>query len=118
MGFQVGTDEVEAAARQLLDAADALADLEPVNARAGDVVAAGPAPRRSGLLGSTVRADATANGVVVGSTLRYATFVHWGAPRRHVRAQPWLLAQLAARQADLIEFYRDHAADAVAKVKG
>lgn len=113
--LQLDSDAAQLA-RTLLRAADELAELEPVNKRAGELIAAGPAPRRSGQLAASVRADATANGVVVGSALRYATFVHWGAPRRHVIAQPWLLDQTKAREADLIELYRDHAADVVADI--
>lgn len=105
----------EEVARRLLAMGDQLAQLEPVNARAGELVQAASAPRRTGLLGASVNADATANGVTVGSSLRYATYVHWGAPRRHVIAQPWLLNQTKARETDIIELYRDHAADAVAR---
>lgn len=102
-------------ARRLLRMGDELQQLGPVNERAGELVAAAPAPRRSGLLAASVRADATANGVVVGSSLRYATFVHWGAPRRHVIAQPWLLDQTRARETDLINLYIEHAAAVVAR---
>lgn len=118
MPFSVDTSQVEDAARQLLAAGEALSDLEPVNRRAGELIQSAPAPRRSGLLASSVRADASVGGVVVGSALRYATFVHWGAPRRHVIAQPWLLNQTQTRQADLIDLYREHAQDALSQVKG
>lgn len=96
-------------------AANALLELEPVNKRAGAIITAARAPRRTGALGASVRADVTANGVTVAGHTAYWTFVHWGAPRIHVKAQPWLLNQLDAKQEQIIDLYRDHAADAVAK---
>lgn len=95
------------AAGQLVD------DLEPVNRRAGEVVGATPAPRRSGQLGASVRADATATGVTVAGHTPYWTFVHWGAPRRHVIAQPWLLAGLRANESQIVELYATHLAGVV-----
>lgn len=113
--FQLSSDAADVA-RRLMRAADELLELEPVNQRAGELIAAAPAPRRSGLLAASVQTDAFGGGVEVHSGLRYATFVHWGAPRRHVIAQPWLLDQTKAREADLIELYREHAADVAARV--
>jgi len=112
--LQLSSDAADVA-RRLLAVGDSLLELGPVNARAGELIQSAAAPRRTGLLAASVKADASANGVTVGSSLRYATFVHWGAPRRHVIAQPWLLNQTKARQTDIIELYRDHAADAVAQ---
>lgn len=114
-GFEVDSDAAQLS-RALMRAADELSDLGPVNERAGELVKAATAPRRSGQLAASVRADASAHGVVIGSPLRYATFVHWGAPRHHMAAQPWLLNQTEARQSDLIDLYAQHAAATVAKI--
>lgn len=97
-------------ARQLLDAADQLTDLGDVNADAGAiVVASAEIPQRSGRLAASVHSAASPGDVVIGSPLRYATFVHWGAPRRGIRARPFLLASAELRQSDLIQLYADHA---------
>jgi hypothetical protein len=56
--------------------------------------------------------------VVIGSPLRYATFVHWGAPRRHVKAQPFLLTALESSKAEVLDLYTAAASDALATVKG
>lgn len=97
-------------------AAAELPQLEPVNRRAGELVAAAPAPHRLGGLAASVRADATATDVTVAGHTPYWTFVHWGAPKIHLVARPWLLAATQARQSDLVELYTDHAAAAVALV--
>lgn len=113
-----GAAAVERLAQQLRTAAQSLTELEPVHAQAGAVIAAAPAPHRSGRLAASVRADVTANGVTVGSPLAYASFVHWGAPRRNVRAQPWLLDKVNADQDELVEMYETYAAAVVARIEG
>jgi hypothetical protein len=67
-------------------------------------------------LAASVRADVTANGATIAGHTRYWTFVHWGAPRIHVIAQPWLLDQTRAREADILSLYQEHAAHAVAQI--
>ena len=87
--FTADTAQLEQLARDLHAAGIKLAELDPVNTEAGRVVhAAARPPRRSGVLAASLQADATAQGVVFGSTARYWTFVHWGAPRRNIRARP------------------------------
>ena len=112
--FTIDSAQLDQLARELRAAGVKLEDLEPVNAEAGRVVepAARP-PRRSGALAASLRADATANGVTFGSTARYWTFVHWGAPRRNIRAHPWWPEALAASRTELLSVYAKHAADTV-----
>jgi hypothetical protein len=57
-------------------------------------------------------------GVAVASVAPYWTYVHYGAPGRHVRAQPWLADQLSGQADRITDLYRQHASDALAQVKG
>jgi hypothetical protein len=92
-----------------------LGDLEPVNTTAGAVVrAAAFPPQRTGGLSASLRSVVEPGGVTWGSDLSYATFVHWGAPGHHQRAQPFLLQALEVSTTELAELYRQHAVDAIA----
>lgn len=103
-------DPVARFAHQLAAAADELADLTDAHGEAGRIVlAASDPPRRSGALaaGQTVRVAEW--GAQLVSTVRYWTFVHFGAPRAGVRAQPWI-AQAVDRTTDqVVEVYAAHA---------
>lgn len=114
-GFEL-THDADQLAAGLAAAARAVGELEPVNQAAGAVVVAAPAPRRSGRMGDSVRAAATTTGVTVAAHTPYWTFVHWGAPRRHIIARPWLLAGLEANQEAIIDLYRSHLADSIATI--
>lgn len=112
------TSDADRLGSQLRDAAAALVDLEDTSRRAGELVGAAPPPRRTGALGAGVTVAAIPGGAAVFSTARYFTFVHYGAPRRHVRAQPWLAVQLDSNQDRVLDLYAEHASDALALVKG
>lgn len=115
--FTADTDQLDQLARDLRAAGVKLADLDPVNTEAGRVVhAAARPPRRSGALAASLQADATAQGVEFASSARYWTFVHWGAPRRNIRAHPWWPEALAASREDLLAVYAQHATDIVKKI--
>lgn len=112
--FTTDTSELERFARQVREAADQLAALESANADAGRVVlATARPPRLSGFLAASLTADATANGVTWASSARYWTFVHWGAPRRHIVARPWYVEAVRVSTADLVDVYRVHAIDSL-----
>jgi hypothetical protein len=101
-------------AAQLVEAGDRVLDLDTTHADAAELLASGSRPpRRSGRLAAAVRADVGPNGWVVGYPIRYATYVHWGAPARNVRAQPWLLQAATAETADLERLYTEHTATAL-----
>lgn len=110
--FTIDDDQLEQLAAELRAAGVKLADLEPVNTEAGRVVtpAARP-PRRSGALAASLQADASAHGVTFASTARYWTFIHWGAPRRNIRAHPWWPEALAATRTEVLAVYARHATD-------
>lgn len=108
--LELSGDQLDQLARQLQAAGHDLADLAPANAEAGrKVLDATTPPRATGQLAATLTADASANGVVFASTARYWTFVHWGAPRAHLRARPFFLEALTARQAAVVAVYAEHA---------
>lgn len=117
MSFTADTTDAETLATRLLEARDRLGDLQQVNTQAGAVVEARAlVPRRTGALAGSVEVVAGATDVVVGSNLRYATFVHWGAPRRNVRAQPFLLTALEVSTAELTDLYTQHAQTVVSDI--
>lgn len=114
MGVQVQSNADELAAA-LLRVGDELLDLEPVNTKAGSIVqAAASPPRRTGALSASLLSVAGPTETVVGSNLRYATFVHWGAPAHHVRAQPFLLTALEVTNTELADLYKQHLSDTLA----
>lgn len=119
MGAGVGVDtaQVKQLADELHAAGVQLSDLDPANTEAGRVVvqAARP-PRRSGVLAASLRADVGPSGVVFASTARYWTWVHWGAPRRNIRARPWYPEALTASRDQLLDVYAAHTRKALDKI--
>lgn len=108
--LQVDDAELASFAAAALAAARELADLEAANAQAGRVVvqAARP-PVATGALASGMFATPTAEGVTWASTVRYWTFVHWGAPRRNLRARPFFVEALDADTDTILAIYAEHA---------
>lgn len=107
--------QADTLARQLHNAAEALGDLEPTNTEAGRVIlAAARPPRASGATAAGMFAKVTNAGASLASSAPYWTFVHWGAPRRHIRANPWLLAATRATSAEVARLYVDHAQESLA----
>lgn len=111
-GFKADTAELEQLAVELRAAGVKLADLEPVNTEAGRVVAAAARPpRRTGTLAAGSRSVASPGGVTFASTARYWTFVHYGAPRRNIKAHPWWPEAIAATRTEVLAVYTRHATD-------
>lgn len=103
------THDAEEVARRLSDAAAAIGDLEPTNAEAGRIIiAAARPPRLTGATAAGMFARTTAAGATLASTAPYWTFIHYGAPRRHIRANPWLLAATRASVSELARLYTRH----------
>lgn len=115
-GFNADSSAAELA-HALARAGEQLAELDSANEQAGELIAAGPAPQRSGLLAASVQTAVFGGGVAVAGGTRYWTFVHWGAPGRNVRAQPWLLRQLETHTAEVIDIYTQHATDVLADIR-
>lgn len=115
--FELDAAQLDQLARDLRAAGQELDDLEPSHREAGRVVlAAARPPRRSGTLAASLRADVTGQGVVFASTARYWTFVHWGAPRRHMRARPWYPEAVDHNRDDVVAVYAQHAADTLKQI--
>lgn len=72
--------------RRLDQVDDAVLD-EPLEAAAAALARTARPPRRSGRLDRSLRAD----GPAVVSSLPYAGVIHFGYPRRHIDAQPFVL---------------------------
>lgn len=96
----------EQLARQLYDAGHELDELAPANEAAGRaIIAAARPPQRSGAMAAGQTVKATATGAAVFSTARYWTFVHYGAPRRNLRARPWLSQAIPPARDDVLAVY-------------
>lgn len=119
--FSTDADAVaRTAGAQLHAAADALRQLdEDAMPEAGRVViAATRPPRATGAMGAGQVVRAMPGGIGIVSTVRYWTFVHWGAPRAGVRARPWI-AEATRRTADEVaEVVAAHARAALDNLKG
>lgn len=108
--FQADTSQVDQLADQLHRAGLDLADLDAANADAGrEVITASRPPRATGYMATNLTATATGQGVTFASAARYWTFVHWGAPRRNVRARPWYPQAIRANTSDVVAVYAAHA---------
>lgn len=78
--------------------------LKDVNRKAAEVVSAAaiPAtPRKSGKLAGSVRVGATNRAGIIRAgkgSVPYAGPIHWGWPRRHIKARPWIADKAAATE--------------------
>lgn len=116
-GFSADADSLPRLGDQLRAAGVQLEALDPSHAEAGRVVlAAAHPPRRSGYLGNHLTAGPAANGVAFASSARYWTWVHWGAPRRHVRARPFFTEALDRSTTEVVAVYAEHAQSTLDKI--
>lgn len=115
-GFSVDSNADQVAA-DFRRAGLELADLDPANSEAGRVVlATARPPRRHGGLAASLRADVGPNGVTFASSARYWTFVHFGAPRHNVKAQPWYPEAIRLSTDQLVDIYAAHARSTLNKI--
>jgi hypothetical protein len=116
-GFDTDAPALPSLARELHAAGVQLGELDPVHAEAGRVVLASTRPpRHSGYLGDHLTAGPAANGVTFASSARYWTWVHFGAPRVHVRAQPFYAEALHRSTDEVVAVYAEHARDTLTKI--
>jgi hypothetical protein len=116
-GFTADAPQLRQLGDQLRAAGVQLGELDPAHAQAGRVVlAATRPPRRTGYMANHLTAGPGANGVVFASTARYWTWVHWGAPRRHVKARPFYPEALHRSTDEVLAVYADHARDTINKI--
>lgn len=104
-------------------AADAVADLSPVNREVADLMAARAsvnAPRKSGALAASVqpRATATTATVVSGTGLRYAGPIEGGWKARNIRPTHFTARAVEQTTPQAVTAY-EHAVDkALGQIKG
>ena len=119
MTMTVDGDE-RLAATSRAAAAD-LADMDTANRAVGEVVrarAASNAPKVSGALASSLRADSTAVDVVVYSTLAYAAPINFGWPARGIASQPFITNALNDAQAMVEAQYAAKVGKDISQVRG
>lgn len=79
-------------------------ELKALNGKAAAVVidsAVPHTPRRSGKLAGSIRAGATNRAGIVRAgkaSVPYAGVIHWGWPRRHIKARPWIADAASATE--------------------
>lgn len=88
----IGAKELAAslnkAARDVADLQDGFAEAGRIASAAGSATA----PRRTGRLAGSVRANPEGrNSTVITSPVVYAVPIHWGRPAHHIEANPFLV---------------------------
>lgn len=110
--------------RSLRKAEQDLGDLKETHAKVGTFVttAAKPAaPRRSGTLAGSGRPGATATGALIrygGARVPYARPIHWGWPKRNIRANPWAYETALKTRPQWLEIYRAGVDKVLSRIRG
>lgn len=110
--------------RQLKAAGDDLTDLKEANKAAAQIVelsSVALAPVATGALMQSIRSSGTKTAGVVRAgraSLPYAGPIHWGWPKRNIKAQPFMLNAAHQTEPQWIEAYTDLVDKALQKVKG
>ncbi len=99
-----------------------LDELKTAHRDAADVVVkATRAPNVTGRLQSTVRPGATKTMAIVRAgyaSVPYAGPIHWGWPRRGIRAQPFLSDAATSSESTWIQAYENEIEDIVNRIEG
>lgn len=110
--------------RDLRALGDDLADLKDANAGAAAIVAAAAsarAPRRTGRLAASVRGNRAVGRARVnagGAAVPYAGPIHFGWPRRHIEAQPFVYDAAQATEPIWRAAYEQAVERALDRVRG
>lgn len=110
--------------RTLKAAGVGLQDLKDAHAEVAQLVvrAAAPhAPHRTGALAASTRGAGTQSAAIVRagrSSVPYAGPVHWGWPKRHIKAQPWLYDAATAAQEQWTGVYLRALEHIIDKIEG
>lgn len=113
-----GLEELQ---RTMANASEELQDLATANQRTADMVAAMAArmaPRRSGRLAGSIRAQRTKGGATITSGLAYAGAIHWGWPSRHIDPQPYITLAAQATEGQWVKLYEQDVDRTLEKIKG
>lgn len=118
------TVEVEGAAMfaaTLHTAANGLSHLDTATRQTGELLrtrAAGRAPKRSGALARSIRADSDGESVSVGSGLIYAPVIHFGWAAHGISPNPFLVPVAADSESLWMNFYVADVQSKLDKVRG
>lgn len=99
-------------------------DLKDANQAAGNTVlpsATARAPRRSGALAGSGRANRAARGAVIrfgSARVPYAGPIHWGWPARHIAAQPWVATAAESTEPRWSQTYLDALGTIIDTIEG
>jgi hypothetical protein len=110
--------------RTLKAAGDDLEDLKHVHATVARYVslrAAAMAPRKSGRLAGSVRGSQAKTSATVragGARVPYANVIHWGWPRRHIAANPFLVNAAHTTEPTWTNYYLREVERIMGKVHG
>jgi hypothetical protein len=110
--------------RTLKQAGADMGDLKAVNRRVGELVADAARPRvpvRSGRLVASIRPAAAAAKVTIragSARLPYAGPIHWGWPKHHITANPFLSDAAIRTEDTWVGYYFDELQAVVDGVKG
>lgn len=110
--------------RQLKAAGDDLSDLKAANKEAAQIVelsSVALAPVTTGALMSSIRSSGTKTAGIVRAgraSLPYAGPIHWGWPKRNIKAQPFMLDAAHQSEPRWVEAYSELVDKALTKVRG
>jgi hypothetical protein len=119
--------EVEGAARfrrTLKQAGIDLKNLRNVHKSVGAIVATAAArlaPRRTDRLAGNIRPGATQKAAIVragGARVPYAAPIHWGWPKRHIAANPFITQAAQQNQPRWLAVYEDYTTNALDHIEG
>jgi HK97 gp10 family phage protein len=111
-----GADQLD---RSLSAVADDLGNMGGAGDKAAQTIrtrAASMAPVDTGALARSIRADASATEVTVGTDIRYGRFQEYGTV--YVPASPYLRPALEASTREVVALYTDEVQDKLKTVKG
>lgn len=110
--------------RTIKAAGMSLDDLKAAHKQVADTVvhrAAERAPRKTGKLAGTLRGSGTAGAAIVragGARTPYAGPIHWGWPRRHIKAQPFIYNAAGELHDPIARMYLAALQDIIADIEG
>jgi len=118
------TSDVEGLAAFQASTADAISGLEDMTeaeTAAGRIVqqrAAAGAPKATGVLAGSIRADVTDHEVAVSTSLVYGAVQEFGWPGHNIAAQPYMRPALADSESLVVEAYASQVRKEVGSIKG
>jgi hypothetical protein len=110
-GVQIKLEGEKQLRKALRDFEDGTKDLKVVHAEAAKLVQlAARAPVVSGALAASIRSSGTARSGVVRAgkkSVPYAGPIHWGWPKRNIKANPFLSKALETETDEVVDVYED-----------